>query len=106
MTLGEIRTLLQFKDAPEENCTEVNALLDEHIGHVATRIGELRRLERELKALREQCASGQTGAEFGILSGLNKAARQQSRRPTARTPAARVHGTHQQVGGAYEPSRS
>ena len=106
MTLGEIRTLLQFKDAPEENCTEVNALLDEHIGHVATRIGELRRLERELKALREQCASGQTGAEFGILSGLNKAARQQSRRPTARTPAAHVHGTHQQVGGAYEPSRS
>ena len=47
MTLGEIRTLLDFKDAPEENCAEVNALLDQHIGHVATRIGELRRLERK-----------------------------------------------------------
>ena len=106
MTLSEIRTLLDFKDAPDENCTEVNGLLDQHIGHVATRIVELRRLERELKALREQCASGQAGAECGILSGLDKAARQQSRRPPRRTPAAHVHGTHQQVGGAYEPNRS
>ena len=38
MTIGEIRTLLRFKDGPEENCDEVNALLDEHIEHVATRI--------------------------------------------------------------------
>jgi DNA-binding transcriptional MerR regulator len=35
MTLDEIRILLHFKDAPSENCGEVNALLDEHIGHVA-----------------------------------------------------------------------
>lgn len=106
MTLGEIRTLLDFKDAPDENCTEVNGLLDQHIGHVVTRIVELRRLERELKALREQCASGQAGAECGILSGLDSAARQQSRRPPERTPAEHVHGTHQQVGAAYKPNRS
>ena len=31
MTLGEIRTLLHFKASPEENCGEVNRLLDEHI---------------------------------------------------------------------------
>ena len=38
MTLDEIRVLLRFRDAPTENCGEVNALLDEHIGHVALRV--------------------------------------------------------------------
>ena len=100
MTLGEIRTLLQFKDAPQENCAEVNALLDEHIGHVTTRIGDLRRLESDLKALRKQCASGQAGTECGILSGLDEAARQQNRPSEERGHAAHIQGTHQQVGGA------
>ena len=44
MTLDEVRSLLQFRDAPEENCGEVNALLDKHIGHVAQRIAELKKL--------------------------------------------------------------
>jgi Cd(II)/Pb(II)-responsive transcriptional regulator len=35
MPLAEIRVLLRFKDAPQAECGEVNALLDEHIGHVA-----------------------------------------------------------------------
>lgn len=98
MTLGEIRTLLHFKDAPSENCGEVNGLLDQHIGHVATRIRELRALEKELRALREQCASGHAAADCGILSGLETAARQQSRRPPDRGHAAHIHGAHQQVG--------
>ena len=45
LTLDEIRVLLRFKDEPQAECGEVNALLDEHIGHVATRIRELRQLE-------------------------------------------------------------
>ena len=53
MNLDEIRVLLRFKDAPEQNCAEVNALLDDHIGHVATRIRELRKLDTELRALRK-----------------------------------------------------
>ena len=105
MTLGEIRTLLDFKDAPEENCTEVNALLDEHIGHVAVRLAELKRLEIELRVLREQCASGRAGAECGILSGLDDAARQLGRRPEERGHGAHIQGTHQQVGGASGPKR-
>ena len=35
MTLEEIRNLLRFRDAPDDNCRDVNALLDEHIEHVA-----------------------------------------------------------------------
>ena len=57
MTLNEIRALLSFKDAPSENCSDVNSLLDEHIGHVAERIRELRVLEKTLKALRLQILS-------------------------------------------------
>ena len=38
LTLEEIRTLLRFKDDPQADCAEVNALLDAHIGHVATRV--------------------------------------------------------------------
>lgn len=35
-----------FRDQPESECGDVNALLDEHIGHVSRRIAELRSLER------------------------------------------------------------
>ena len=74
MTLDEIRVLLRFKDAPGAPCTEVNALLDEHIGHVAHRLRELRVLEKELRRLRQQCSSNQAAADCGILSGLEHAA--------------------------------
>lgn len=70
MTLDEIRALLQFQDAPRENCHAVNDVLDEHIEHVARRIRELKELQKELKALREQC--GGVAAECGVLDGLKK----------------------------------
>ena len=90
MTLDEIRVLLRFKDAPQAECGEVNALLDEHIGHVATRIRELRRLERQLKALREQCVDVREAANCGILNELT-----QSARPTVvRSAGAHVPGSH------------
>lgn len=73
MTLDEIRKLLSFKDAPQAECGEVNALIDEHIGHVAMRIGELKRLERQLKALREQCGRAVDVANCGILNELTQA---------------------------------
>lgn len=97
MTLGEIRTLLHFKDAPEENCAEVNGLLDEHIGHVVRRIRDLRTLEDELKALRKLCANGQGAADCGILSGLEKAAGEQGNRALVPNHTAHIHGTHQSV---------
>jgi Cd(II)/Pb(II)-responsive transcriptional regulator len=99
MTLAEIRALLNFKDAPAGSCTDVNTLLDEHINHVATRIRELKALEKDLKLLREQCASGQ-GDDCGILSELEKAALRQSqeRIPAEKGHAAHIHGAHPQVG--------
>ncbi|MDP1656531.1 MAG: Cd(II)/Pb(II)-responsive transcriptional regulator [Hylemonella sp.] len=72
MTLDEIRRLLHFKDVPEENCGDVNTLLDVHINHVAERIRELRVLEKQLKSLRDRCGEAQVAAQCGILSELSR----------------------------------
>ena len=72
MALDEIRTLLHFKDAPDENCGDVNALLDAHIGHVAERIRDLRALEKQLKGLRERCGESKVAADCGILGELSQ----------------------------------
>lgn len=92
MTLDEIRVLLRFKDSPAENCGTVNELLDEHIGHVAARIRELRQLERQLKGLRELCQVASDAGHCGILNELA-----QSPRPPAQAgtnTAGHVRGAH------------
>jgi Cd(II)/Pb(II)-responsive transcriptional regulator len=73
MTLGEIRSLLKFRDAPQDDCGEVNQLLDDHIGHVAARISELKTLEKQLKALRLQCCGPESANACGILQELDAA---------------------------------
>lgn len=95
MTLDEIRVLLRFKDAPTENCFEVNELLDEHIGHVAERIEELRQLESQLKSLREACLGGQEAQHCGILNELSEIAKGPA---SAFGREGHVHGTHSTSG--------
>ncbi|MDR2093185.1 MAG: Cd(II)/Pb(II)-responsive transcriptional regulator [Azoarcus sp.] len=90
MSLDEIRLLLRFKDSPDENCAQVNALLDAHIGHVSVRIGELKNLERQLKALRKTCREARESSQCGILNGLSTC--QESAPHTGKT--GHVHGTH------------
>lgn len=92
MTLDEIRVLLRFRDSPGEDCGDVNALLDEHIGHVAARVRELRQLEKQLKALRDLCVVSQDAGHCGILNGLSHAAT--AVRPSVAKPAAHVAGSH------------
>lgn len=70
MTLDEIRSLLGWRDRPEENCGEVNVLLDQHIDHVARRIGELQALEQQLRALRSRCQQAQATRDCRILQTL------------------------------------
>lgn len=72
MTHGEIRALLAFRSAPDQDCTDVNELLDEHIGHVATRIRELRLLEKELKDLRGRCQAVHAARDCGILQAIGR----------------------------------
>jgi Cd(II)/Pb(II)-responsive transcriptional regulator len=74
MSLDEVRVLLRVRDDPTEDCGDVDALLDEHIGHVSTRIQELRSLEKQLKELRQRCGASRTADGCGILAGLSEAA--------------------------------
>lgn len=73
MTLGEIRTLLRFRDSPDEVCQGVNELLDTHIDLVAMRITELQRLEEQLRNLRGQCGESRQSRDCGILNELSHA---------------------------------
>ncbi len=72
MTLDEIRRLLTFRDAPDEECDGVNDLLDRHIADVTTRIEELKALQVQLVELRSQCGHTRLSRECGILRGLDK----------------------------------
>ena len=42
MTLEEIRSLLNLRDSPQDQCESVNTLIDEHIHHVKARIDGLK----------------------------------------------------------------
>ena len=90
MTLDEIRTLLRLRDAPMQDCGEVTALLDEHIGHVSHRIRELRTLQKDLKALRARCGTPHPIEQCGILKELDTVAAQATPAP----PHRHIRGTH------------
>lgn len=102
MTLNEIRVLLRFKDAPGDNCLEVNELLDQHIVHVAERIQELRQLEKQLKALRQTCLGGQDAQHCGILHELTEIAKGPA---PSQAREGHVHGAHS-GSGARSPVHS
>jgi Cd(II)/Pb(II)-responsive transcriptional regulator len=70
MTLEDIRRLLKFRDTPDEDCSEVDALLDQHIRDVADRIAQLKSLERQLRDLRGQCRSARATKDCRILLSL------------------------------------
>jgi Cd(II)/Pb(II)-responsive transcriptional regulator len=90
MTLDEIRSLLRLRDSPPKDCGEVNTLLDDHIGHVAQRIRELRALEKDLKALRARCASPHPLEQCGILNQLDSVAAQGPQS----SPRRHIRGAH------------
>ncbi|HWW72539.1 MAG TPA: Cd(II)/Pb(II)-responsive transcriptional regulator [Duganella sp.] len=70
MALGEIRSLLTFRDHPDHSCGAVNALLDKHIVEVAERIAQLRDLERQLLVLRGLCTRERSAKDCAILQRL------------------------------------
>lgn len=80
MSLDEIRILLRFRDSPKASCIEVNALLDEHIGHVQERITDLQALQRQLIDLRKLCRTARESEHCGILKGLSKVPERRSGR--------------------------
>lgn len=71
MTLGEVRALLRYRDIPDRDCGEVDALLDDHLHQVEVRIEDLLQLKRHLMALREKCSEARATESCGILQGLS-----------------------------------
>lgn len=95
MTLDEIRSLLTYHDHPEQPCGEVNALIDEHLEHVAARIAQLQALEQALVALRARCNGVSAAGECGILSELARPVESEAIQETE--SVGHVPGTHRRV---------
>ena len=55
MSLDEVRTLLGLNLNNKTDCATARGALDAHLGHVRTRLAELKALEKDLKALRSRC---------------------------------------------------
>lgn len=70
MSHEEIHALLKLATASGEDCGAVNAVFDQHIAHVDTRIRELTQLKTQLNSLRQRCNSDKSVDACGILQGL------------------------------------
>jgi Cd(II)/Pb(II)-responsive transcriptional regulator len=93
MTLEEIRTLMHIRLDSERDCSEVNAILDEHIDHVTARIDRLQGLHRQLVTLRSMCSHVQPRKSCAILLELISAQEpDHGDGPAGRQCVAGVHG--------------
>ena len=70
MTLDEVRVLLQYWDEPDQDCGNVDALLDAHIRAVENRMQELAQLKQHLTILRQKCVTEAPAISCGILNAL------------------------------------
>ncbi|WP_250519985.1 MULTISPECIES: Cd(II)/Pb(II)-responsive transcriptional regulator [unclassified Caballeronia] len=84
MTHDEVRALLYALQARSPDCREIDALVDEHIGHVSARIDELMRLRDRLTALRETCGGEHAVDSCGIVHELT----------SQKTPGRRTKKSH------------
>lgn len=67
--LPEVRRLLDFAAKPDQSCSQVNELLDQHIARVQRTLKAIRALEAQLVALRSRC-DGDTSHACAILDSF------------------------------------
>ncbi len=72
--LNDIKRLLDFTTAPQQDCADINHLVDEQIERVRARLKSLKALEKQLTVLRGRCSQPHAANECGILSELVLAA--------------------------------
>lgn len=78
MSHEEIHALLKLAGQAGDDCGAINAVFDQHIAHVDTRIRELTQLKQQLSTLRQRCHNDNNGDHSGdnavdtcgILQGL------------------------------------
>lgn len=71
LSLVEIRQLVELNRSPGKECDSVNQMIDRHIEQVERRTRELKKLQRQLKILRDSCSSSRTIGQCGILQNLS-----------------------------------
>ena len=84
MSLDEVRTLLSLDLRRKADCNAATIALDEHIGHVRERLGELKGLLADLTELRGRCDG--RGTECRIIEALHSKADALPAAPTGRKP--------------------
>ncbi len=87
MSLDEVRALLSLDLRSKKDCAAACETLDEHLGHVRERLAELKRLEKDLIAIRD-CCNGQD-AHCHIIEALHTRADAQTLPRGRRSPAKR-----------------
>jgi Cd(II)/Pb(II)-responsive transcriptional regulator len=72
--LSDIKRLLDFAATPQQDCADINQLVDAQIERVRARLKSLKALEKQLTVLRGRCSQPHATEECGILSELVSAA--------------------------------
>lgn len=72
MSLGEIKKLLAFRDAPQADCSWIAGMVESHIANVDEQIRSLEHLKEHLQQLRNKCDGGSEGSPCGIILSLGK----------------------------------
>ncbi len=57
-SIDEIRSLLSMVDSGAYTCGEIHALTQEHLKSVSKKISDLKKLQRTLKSISNDCAAG------------------------------------------------
>ena len=71
MSLKEIEYLIQLEQNPEQDCCEVNQMIDQHLIDISNKIKELQLFKQQLMALRESCNTPTTINHCQILKHWN-----------------------------------
>ncbi len=80
LTLGDIKTLLSFRDGVTSPCEEVRELLLERLGSVEAQMKELRHVRSVLRSFLRACGAVERGEECPVIENLGVTARKRPRR--------------------------
>lgn len=70
MSLKEIELLIKLEQKPDQDCTAVNHLIDEHLKKIERKMSELQKFQLQLQQLRQSCATQTTIDHCQILKRL------------------------------------
>ena len=70
ISLKEIEYLIELEQKPQQDCSAVNQLIDEHLKQVEQKIIELQKFQIQLQQFRQSCATQSTIDDCQILRHL------------------------------------